>query len=550
MNNKKNLKIKKITFSATRFSLLTTLLLLMSCHQANTSHTQVLLGEKLLWEHPDSALTILQSIKHPEVLSEQDYALWCLTIEHARYKLSLTTSPDSIQKIAITYFDKTNNYHYAAEAYYVQGASYAELGQTDKAMTSLKKAEQLFIKSPPVADKQWGLLYNIMGSVLEQEELFQVANDYYTRSNLFFAKSHNPFYQACAYRDMARMRNRLQMDSAHYYFDKAQKYALQLPDSTLYWQIRASEVCVDSALTTPQNMITNLRQVCLVQKYYRYAFQIAYAFLELNQPDSCRHYIKLLEKDTGDLTFSKIRYHYIKGLYLHAYGTPKEAFFNLQTAYDLRESEMKKHATARTYTIAKRYDLAQQKEYAMQLQHESDRKTIVIIWVCLLFILVAAIGTVIIIVGSNHNTIQRKQLAHDRDKQITLLRDKIQCTQQLNLDNNLGKYSLDELPINIRNAIELMTYSDHNRGELLTALEELYPHFFEKLRSYQQLTDIDKIVICLLGLKFTTSDITQLLWINANTFYRRCNFIKQRTNLSTTSSVTKWCIEVMSPYIT
>ncbi len=550
MHDKKNLKTRKTTFSTTIFLLLTTLVLLVSCNQANISRSQVLLGEKLLWEHPDSALTVLQSIKHPEVLSEQDYAVWCLTIEHARYKLSLPTSPDSIQKIAITYFDKTNSYRYAAEAYYVQGASYAELGQTDKAMTSLKKAEQLFIKSPAVADKQWGLLYNIMGSVLEQEELFQVANDYYTRSNLFFAKSHNPFYRACAYRDMARMRNRLQMDSAHYYFDKAQKYALQLPDSTLYWQIRASEVCVDSALTTPQNMITNLRQVCLVQKYYRYAFQIAYAFLELNQPDSCRHYIKLLEKDTGNLVFSKIRYHYLKGLYLNAYGTPKKAFYNLQTAYDLRELEMKKHATARTYTIAKRYDLAQQKEYAMQLQHESDRKTIVIIWVCLIFLLITATGTVVIIVFSNHNTIQRKLLTHNRDKQIALLRDKIRCTQQLNLDNNLGKYSLEELPTNIRKTIELMTYSDHNRGELLTALEELYPLFFEQLKSFQQLTDIDKIVICLLGLKFTTSDITQLLWINANTFYRRCNIIKQRTNLSTTSSVTKWCIEVMSPFIT
>ena len=61
-------------------------IIFFSCHQVSQQHPILEQAEKVMSEHPDSALFLLEQVAAPEKMPERDYATWCLLITEARDK--------------------------------------------------------------------------------------------------------------------------------------------------------------------------------------------------------------------------------------------------------------------------------------------------------------------------------------------------------------------------------------------------------------------------------------------------------------------------------
>ena len=61
-------------------------IIFFSCHQVSQQHPILEQAEKVMSEHPDSALFLLEQVATPEKMPERDYATWCLLITEARDK--------------------------------------------------------------------------------------------------------------------------------------------------------------------------------------------------------------------------------------------------------------------------------------------------------------------------------------------------------------------------------------------------------------------------------------------------------------------------------
>ncbi len=162
----------------------------------------------------------------------------------------------------------------------------------------------------------------------------------------------------------------------------------------------------------------------------------------------------------------------------------------------------------------------------------SDNFSIVVNVSVTLFAIFLIIGILVRYKYRERELLQQQQLQGFREQQLSLLRTKIECTKQLKIDNKLGKFSIEDLPQSVQQTIKLMTYATSNRDELFLELKNLYPEFTTFfMNHFPRLTELDLIIICLIGLRFSTTDIVQLLWMEPNAYHRRRNLIKQRINL-------------------
>ena len=67
-------------------------------------------AESVMFDHPDSALHILEAMPMPSAhWDKENHALWCLLVTQAQYKRMMKISSDSLVRIAYDYYKPTNN---------------------------------------------------------------------------------------------------------------------------------------------------------------------------------------------------------------------------------------------------------------------------------------------------------------------------------------------------------------------------------------------------------------------------------------------------------
>ena len=99
-------------------------IIFFSCHQVSQQHPILEQAEKVMSEHPDSALFLLEQVAAPEKMPERDYATWCLLITEARDKNYIEHTSDSLINVAIQYFEKKKDINRLSEAYYSRQGSF------------------------------------------------------------------------------------------------------------------------------------------------------------------------------------------------------------------------------------------------------------------------------------------------------------------------------------------------------------------------------------------------------------------------------------------
>ena len=104
-------------------------------------------AEAVMFDHPDSALRILESMPMPT--DKEQHALWCLLVTQAKYKQYLPIPSDSLIRIAYDYYKPTDDARCKAmSALYMGGVNY-RLQKIETATAYYLEAE-VEVEKPPI----------------------------------------------------------------------------------------------------------------------------------------------------------------------------------------------------------------------------------------------------------------------------------------------------------------------------------------------------------------------------------------------------------------
>lgn len=112
---------------------------LSACH--SSSNPIFFEVERVMKLYPDSALSLLETVRNPEKMPIGDYATWCLLMTQARDKNYVEHTSDSVVNVAVRYFANRKDPLRKAQAYYLQGRVLSDLNAFEEALEAYLKAK-------------------------------------------------------------------------------------------------------------------------------------------------------------------------------------------------------------------------------------------------------------------------------------------------------------------------------------------------------------------------------------------------------------------------
>lgn len=130
--------MRKITHYILYILIAFTALLNIQCignGKEKTPLPELIHAESVMFDHPDSALHILEDMPMPSARwDKENHALWCLLVTQAKVKQLMKISSDSLVRIAYDYYKPTNNARRKAMSALYMGNINYNLGNIEEAM--------------------------------------------------------------------------------------------------------------------------------------------------------------------------------------------------------------------------------------------------------------------------------------------------------------------------------------------------------------------------------------------------------------------------------
>lgn len=127
-------------------------------------------AENCMEEFPDSALSLLQHISHPEDLKGKAQADYALLYSQACDKNQISITNDSLIRIAVRYYEDKDEDFNAAKSYFYQGCVYRNANQDAMAIKAYLKALDKMPKGKP--HKLWMQIYFNLGERYRYQNLY------------------------------------------------------------------------------------------------------------------------------------------------------------------------------------------------------------------------------------------------------------------------------------------------------------------------------------------------------------------------------------------
>ncbi len=197
--------MKSIHSLATLLSIiLLTILFSCSSNKENTTLCPELAHvDSIMYQHPDSALKLLETMPVPAASDRLDHATWCLFLTQARYKNFLTQSSDSLINIAFDYFMAQDDPQRKAMVWYYKGILNDEWDNKEEALSYYLEANKYLEMTN---DYQLGYLINIgIGNIYAYRQLSDYAKTYFEAANRYAELSGNQIYIAGSWQYIARL---------------------------------------------------------------------------------------------------------------------------------------------------------------------------------------------------------------------------------------------------------------------------------------------------------------------------------------------------------
>lgn len=539
-------------------------------------------AESVMWEHPDSALSILRSMPQSSLSSGKNYATWALLLAQARDKVYGKRLPDSLNipssdelvQDAMDYFEKEDDLKRMAQAYYYKG----QLLEDQKKLT---EAIPLFLKSKDIMTRLDEPLFTYLicqslGNTYRYQDLYEESLVQLKDAYQYALRSGNGERISYALSELGRTYVHInEMDSALFYFGKSLENAKRLGNLELEAMAMGELGFVYGKLRLYENALQYIRKEVdikqeiscreLPQAYYG----LGYVFFDAGQLDSSKvYFLKSLETDNlytikGAYDFlSKIEEEqnkYTDAIYYNKqYRIYSDSIYVLTHTYDLAE-------------LQARYDHERLLNIANSLQMEKLQilKIALLLIICLLIIilfyqiyifkkerLLVSIKEKInvyeekikeneLLIEKNNacidsltleqsKVVELNKINEDLKKQNRLLHEQIEKRKQ-----SLSSYFVklgDQVPYfyrlkRIRSCPHFLKEEDWSVIRIWVNLQ--YNQYADRLeKDFPEFTELDMQYCWLIKMGFTTSEIATCMAINSASSTKQKQRIKQRIKKS------------------
>ena len=291
--------MKKITHYILYILIACTALLNIQCSgngKEKTPLPELVHAESVMFDHPDSALHILEAMPMPSARRDKEnHALWCLLVTQAQYKRMMKIPSDSLVRIAYDYYKPTDNTRRKAMSALYMGNINYELGNIEDAMRYYLEGKTAVEKTD---DYKTG--YLIMSSLADLY-LFRNLADYAlyacTKAYNYAIKDSNKRYQMSALKFLARCYCiRHEFPKAIDTYNKCSSISLELGQKDEYYYQIQTEISLvysnsgnlEKSLVLSKSLPVEYQSTVLIGKNYYY----------LNEHDSAYIYLqKSLDTD-------------------------------------------------------------------------------------------------------------------------------------------------------------------------------------------------------------------------------------------------------------
>ena len=162
------------------------ILSLSACHDGGNATTLLRQADSLMQEFPDSALSLLESISHPEKLSGSERADYAIFLTRARTKLYVHESSDSLIRFAVDYYKRSWNNERKMQAYYYRGCVYRDMRCMDLAVKDFLQALKVIPKESEYL--YLGAIYENLAGCYEEQDLYEDAMRAHYKAHEIYGK--------------------------------------------------------------------------------------------------------------------------------------------------------------------------------------------------------------------------------------------------------------------------------------------------------------------------------------------------------------------------
>ncbi|MEG0888731.1 MAG: hypothetical protein RSH25_09680 [Bacteroides sp.] len=207
----------------------------IACFACNPSRKQqesiLEQARSVINQHPDSALTLLSTIRYSQYFNERELSEYVLLTVRAKDKLNQDISSDTAIFQAAKYFDTVNNLEQASSAYFYSGRVYFFQKNFKQAMKSYLKAGTCADKTSDINLK--GVMQQNIGELDYQQFLNDEAIERFKKAAFCFSQNENSYKNLIiSYCSIANVFSRIeQSDSAYFYYNKGLELAKMHNDS-------------------------------------------------------------------------------------------------------------------------------------------------------------------------------------------------------------------------------------------------------------------------------------------------------------------------------
>lgn len=249
---------------------------------------ELMRAEQIMFDHPDSALHILEAIPMPsERKDRENHALWCLLVTQAKYKQLMKIPSDSLIRIAYDYYKSTDNARRKAMATLYMGCVNYDLENIEEAIQFYLDAKAEMEKT---MDYKLGyLIMSGLGNIYLYRNLVDYALEACNQAYDYAVKDSNKRYQTTSLRYLARCYYlRGDLEKCIHIYQFASRQALELNGNDFYnaLQLELAMVYANSQ---------RFSQALMIAKELPFSAQklllIGQTYLSLNKVDSAYIYL-------------------------------------------------------------------------------------------------------------------------------------------------------------------------------------------------------------------------------------------------------------------
>ena len=254
-------------------------------------------AESVMFDHPDSALHILEAMPMPSACRDKEnHALWCLLTSQAKVKQLMKIPSDSLVRIAYDYYKPTDNARRKAMSALYMGDINYDLGNIEEAMQYYLEGKTEVEKTDDY--KTGYLIMSSLGKLYLYRRLADYALEACTKAYDYAVKDSNKRYQMTSLQYLARcycISDKL--SEAIDIYQKCNDLVLELGyQNKEYCYDVQSEIAL--VYTNSSQFEKSLEILKTFPKIYQHYSLIGTNYLMLNQYDSAYLYLnKALNTD-------------------------------------------------------------------------------------------------------------------------------------------------------------------------------------------------------------------------------------------------------------